>query len=80
MANISTSGVLFRTDRALFLNTRIEMRFLLPVELNSESAAEVFCRGSVVRLGDCECPEKRVSIAARLEHSRFLRPAGEPQD
>jgi hypothetical protein len=74
LENISISGILFRASRSLYLDTAIEMRFSLPIELNGESAAEVFCRGSVVRFTDCEKPGGKVSIAARLDHSRFLRP------
>jgi hypothetical protein len=74
LENISISGVLFRASRSLYLDATIEMRFYLPIELNGESAAEVFCRGSVVRFIDCERSGGDVSIAARLDHSRFLRP------
>jgi hypothetical protein len=76
LENISTTGVLFRADRSLFLDTNIEMRFFLPIELIGENAAEVFCRGSVVRFSEGEGPGGVVSIAARIEHSRFLRPTG----
>ncbi len=71
--NISTSGVLMRTGSPLEPNTAIEMRFFLPVELHGESAAEVFCRGLVVRSSQCADPAGAVSIAARIVHSRFLR-------
>jgi hypothetical protein len=73
LENISTSGVLFGAERALFANTMIEMSLCLPIELNGESAAEVFCRGSVVRSCDCAGSDRWVRIAVRLEHSRFLR-------
>jgi hypothetical protein len=73
MQNISTTGVLLSTVRPLALDTAIEMRFFLPVELNGEFAAEVFCRGSVVRLSNSPAPDGSVSMAARIEHSRFLR-------
>jgi hypothetical protein len=76
LENISISGILFRARRFLYLDTTIEMRFHLPIELNGESAAEVFCRGSVVRFTECQKPGGEMSIAARLEHSRFLPPMG----
>src|ERR1700742_1921700 len=74
--NISISGVLIRTGRALDPKTAIEMRFFLPVELDGESAAEVFCRGFVIRSSKCRIPAGTFTIAARIMHSRFLRQMG----
>ncbi len=73
MKNISTSGVLLHAANSLPLDTVIEMRFSLPVRLNGENAAEVLCRGSVVRSAKCEGPGVDVLVAARIYHSRFLR-------
>jgi hypothetical protein len=74
--NISISGVLIRTARALDPKTAIEMRFFLPVELDGECAAEVFCRGFVIRSSKCRIPAGTFTIAARIMHSRFLRQMG----
>ena len=71
--NISITGVLIRTDTFLELGTAIEVRFALPVHLRGESAAEVLCRGSVVRSSKCEEPGEAAMVAARIEHWRFLR-------
>jgi hypothetical protein len=71
--NISISGVLIRTGRALDPKTAIEMRFFLPVELDGECAAEVFCRGFVIRSSKCRIPAGTYVVAARIMHSRFLR-------
>jgi len=75
MKNMSTSGVLIGTGFSLPLKTVIEVRFLLPVQLAvGESAAEVHCRGSVVRSWNCQLPaEAAAMVAARISHSRFLR-------
>jgi hypothetical protein len=75
MKNMSVSGVLIGTNFSLPLETVIEMRFSLPVQLaGGESAAEVLCRGSVVRSWDCDVKEDTASmVAARITHSRFLR-------
>ena len=73
MENISISGLLMRTGRSLEPNTLIEMRFVLPIELNGECAAEVMCRGSVVRSSGEPIPDGYATIAARIEHFRFLR-------
>lgn len=71
--DISVSGVLMLIKGPLDLDTTIEIRFFLPVELNGEFAAEVFCRGSVVRLSAGVTPDDSWSIAARIDHWRFLR-------
>jgi hypothetical protein len=47
--NISRSGVLFRTDRLMPPQTRIEMLLALPAELGGDAAATVICRGRIVR-------------------------------
>ena len=73
MENISITGVRIRTTHYLKPDTVIEMRFFLPIELNGECAAEVLCRGSVVRASECEVPGGEVVVAARIDHSRFLR-------
>jgi hypothetical protein len=78
--NISISGVLIRTARALKPDTAIEMRFFLPVELQGECAAEVFCRGLVVRSSQSSGLGGEVTIAARIVHSRFLRQMGPRAD
>jgi hypothetical protein len=71
--NISVSGLLIRSGRALDPRTAIEMRFFLPVELDGECAAEVFCRGFVIRSSKCRIPAGTYTIAAKIMHSRFLR-------
>jgi len=71
--NISTSGLLIRSGRAVDPRTAIEMRFFLPVELDGEHAAEVFCRGFVIRSSKCRIPVGTYTIAAKILHSRFLR-------
>ena len=71
--NISISGVLMRTASFLELKTAIEMRFSLPIHLQGESAAEVFCRGSVVRSSKSEEQGEAAIVAAKIEHWRFLR-------
>lgn len=78
--NISISGMLIRANRALQPRTAIEMRFLLPIELDGERAAEVFCRGLVIRSSKCRFPAGTVTIAAKIVHSRFLRPVGSQED
>jgi hypothetical protein len=71
--NISTSGVLLCTDQLLEVDTSVEMRFVLPVELIGECAAEVVCRGVVVRSFRTEGIEDTAKVAAKIISSRFLR-------
>lgn len=78
--NISTTGVLIRTDRSLEARTAIEMSFFLPVELDGECAAEVFCRGLVIRSSKCRVPANTVTIAVKIAHSRFIRQMGSRDD
>lgn len=73
MKNISISGVLLHAANSLPPDTVIEMKFSLPVQLSGESAAEVLCRGSVVRTSKSEGPGVAAMVAARINHSRFLR-------
>jgi PilZ domain-containing protein len=48
--NVSRSGVLFRTDHPMPLQTPIEMLLALPAELaDGGAAATVICRGRIVR-------------------------------
>jgi hypothetical protein len=80
MENISYSGVLIRTSHFFPPDTSIEMRFFLPVELDGERAAEVLCRGSIVRSTPSTKSADAVKIAARITHSRFIRQTGQAED
>ncbi|HEX3436009.1 MAG TPA: PilZ domain-containing protein [Pseudacidobacterium sp.] len=73
--NISIIGVLIRTSHFLEPQTAIEMRFVLPVELSGENAAEVFCRGVVVRSAKCPAVSGEIVMASTIIHARFLRNA-----
>jgi len=57
--NISRSGLLFRAEEALAPNVQVEINLVLPAEIAGLSAAEVVCRGEVVR----------------TEHSSTMHPA-----
>jgi len=47
--NISCTGILFRTPRALHPNTVIEMQILFPTEITGGIPANVLCWGPIVR-------------------------------
>jgi hypothetical protein len=69
--NISRSGVLFRAERALPLDTPVELVFRLPLRLLGELAADVICSGEVVRT--IEGPKPRAMLAATIAQFRFAR-------
>lgn len=71
--NISTSGVLIRTNQVCPADTDIEMRFGLPVDLPYSRAAEVYCRGVVVRSSRPQGEDDTGFIAATIEQSRLIR-------
>jgi PilZ domain len=74
--NISVSGVLIRTEHSVAVNTEIEMKFALPVEISGEGAAEVVCRGIVVRSTDCPSNPGYMFVASKTDRARLLRQTG----
>jgi hypothetical protein len=74
-ANISVSGVLFRAGQILQPKTEIEMTLTLPAVVRSEAAAELRCRGFVVRsLAGADSDPYHVMAASiavcRISHGR----------
>jgi hypothetical protein len=70
--NISSSGVLFRADRAPDLLTRVEMRFDLPVRIAGH-AVGIVCRGTVVRIAASSTAESQAAVAATIRKYRFVK-------
>ena len=71
--NISRSGLLFRGEHALEPKTAVEMRFVLPVEVLGESAAEVVCEGTVVRAAPASATDTLHTVAATIREYCFVR-------
>jgi hypothetical protein len=71
--NISRSGLLFRADHYLAPKTSIEIRFVLPVEVSSEAAAEVICRGAIVRAVTPANGQPSYVLAATIADYCFVR-------
>jgi CheY-like chemotaxis protein len=68
--NISRSGLLFQADEMISPNAQLEINLVLPVEIAGLSAAEVVCRGEVVR--SQETGEKTANtLAAKILQYRF---------
>jgi hypothetical protein len=71
--NISSSGVLFQGDYLAELNTPVELNLLLPV-VNSEGAAEVICRGTIVRTLPSWNGDQRPALALKILHYHLIHP------
>ena len=68
--NISRSGLLFQADEMISPNAQLEINLVLPVEIAGLTAAEVVCRGEVVR--SQETGEKTANtLAAKILQYRF---------
>jgi hypothetical protein len=52
--NISRSGMLFQAEEPIAPNAQLEINLVLPAEIAGLSAAEVVCRGEVVRTARSE--------------------------
>lgn len=66
MFNVSQSGVVFRADQIMDVNTPVEMNFVLPVEIAGKEGAVVMCRGEVVRTTMPKTDDNRPLIAATI--------------
>jgi len=71
--NISSSGVLFRGEIFVEMNTALELCLTMPA-VNFEGAAEMVCRGRIVR--SVRAVERRdlSAFAVKILHSRLVRP------
>lgn len=73
--NISRSGVLFRADRQIPLNTPVEMLLDIPKFIASPVAGAAICRGRIVRTERPLPTEDRPAFAARIFEYEPARPA-----
>jgi hypothetical protein len=73
LQNFSISGMLFTAEQPLKQGTSIEMKFTLPIELEGKHAADLSCRGFVVRSERQGMKGSAVHIAAKVLHSHLLR-------
>jgi len=71
--NISRTGVLFRTNNPLDIQTTLQMILLLPPELGGDDAAEVLCLGRIVRTVPPRSPDGPSFIAATISDYQFAR-------
>jgi hypothetical protein len=71
--SVSSSGVLFRGDYFAEPQTPLELNLRMPA-VNSEGAAEVICRGTVVRAMAASPADSRSALAVRILQYRIVRP------
>ena len=69
--NISRSGMLFRAEEMIPPNAQLEINLVLPAEIAGLSAAEVVCRGEVVRALKPEAPTMHPALAAKILQYHF---------
>ena len=67
--NISRSGLLFRVERPLPVDTPVEMTFALPV---GPTGRDLLCRGRVVRTVPGAGVAGQAGVAATIATFRFL--------
>ncbi|HZR55433.1 MAG TPA: ATP-binding protein [Terriglobales bacterium] len=68
--NISRSGMLFQAEEALPPNVQLEINLVLPAEIAGLAAAEVVCRGEIVRSME-PGQEMRPALAAKILQYHF---------
>ncbi len=69
--NISRSGVLFRSDRAVEPRKVLEMRIAFPPEFTGDSDTSVLCWGPIVRHHQLSSEQEKPAMAATIFHYRF---------
>jgi DNA-binding response OmpR family regulator len=69
--NISRSGMLFRAEELISPNVQLEINLVLPREIAGLSAAEVVCRGEIVRSVEGTEPTMSPAIAAKILQYHF---------
>jgi hypothetical protein len=77
--NISRSGLLFRAEELVPANVQLEINLVLPAEIAGLSAAEVVCRGEVVRTMQAEAPSMNPALAAKILQYHFQHGSHMPE-
>ncbi|HEV2718128.1 MAG TPA: response regulator, partial [Terriglobales bacterium] len=77
--NISRSGLLFQAEEMVAPNAQLEINLVLPAELAGLSAAEVVCRGEVVRTVEGESSRVNPALAAKILQYHFQHGSHVPE-
>jgi hypothetical protein len=71
--NISYTGVLFRSSHPLVPEAALELRLQLAVGDRLKHAAEIRCKGAVVRVEQRIVPETPIALAVAIRDYRIVR-------
>src|SRR5207253_9879717 len=77
--NISRSGMLFRAEEVIPTNVQLEINLVLPAEIAGLSAAEVVCRGEIVRMVEAESSKVNPALAAKILQYHFQHGSHVPE-
>jgi hypothetical protein len=66
IVNLSQSGLLYRSDRLMPVQTPVEITYTLPVEFGGKQNMEVFCKGEIVRSKIPASVEGQPLLAAKI--------------
>ena len=77
--NISRSGLLFRAEEPLAPSVQLEINLVLPAEIAGLSAAEVVCRGEIVRTIAPETATMHPALAAKILQYHFQHGSHMPE-
>lgn len=69
--NISRSGMLFRAEEAIPASAQLEINLVLPAEIAGLAAAEVVCKGEVVRSVSLDSSTVTPALAAKILQYHF---------
>jgi hypothetical protein len=69
--NISRSGMLFQAEEPIAPSAQLEINLVLPAEIAGLAAAEVVCRGEVVRTVNQESGTVSPTLAAKILQYHF---------
>jgi PAS domain S-box-containing protein len=69
--NISRSGMLFQAEEPIAPNAQLEINLVLPAEIAGLAAAEVVCRGEIVRTVNRESGTVSPTLAAKILQYHF---------
>jgi len=70
--NISYSGVLFRAESLINVDTPIELRVALSADIRERAHPEVFCQARIVRTLPPTQADPRPGLAASIEQYQLL--------
>jgi hypothetical protein len=77
--NISRSGVLFRAEDSMQVDTDLEIRLELPVAAPGSARPEVSCRGRVVRTIAPSDNEPWPGSAIAIDNYNFMLPSADAE-